>query len=69
MIAAVLLVASVTIVVVALVIIVNFYDKRKSDKDQVNYEYDDRTGTFYDPKKVTRVERNGVISFKSKDES
>jgi hypothetical protein len=72
MIKAVLLVASVLIVVIAIIMIANWFDKKQEIKRQVEeakregLEYDPVTHTYYDPDEMDRTVRKGVVSFKSK---
>lgn len=68
---AVLLVAFVATFVVCLVATMDYIKRFRSIKDQQarfnGMEYDPKTKTYYNPNQMTRTERNGVVSFKSKD--
>lgn len=72
MIRAVLLVTAVLIVVIAIVLIANYFNKindikqRQAEARRQGLEYDPLTKTYYDPEVMDRKVVKGVISFKSK---
>jgi hypothetical protein len=65
MIGAVILVLACGVVVTAAIVLANFVNKSKEDEKPL--EHDEKTGVFYDPDVLERTEKNGVVSFKSKD--
>lgn len=66
MIKAVLIVVAIALVIIALVIITNFANKR-AETPSDKLEYDERTGVYYDPDVMERKSSKGVVSFRSKD--
>lgn len=68
MIKAVGLVLAIALVVIAIVIIVNYYNNRDVLKRDTRMDYDEDTGVFYDGNKIDRVDTDGVISYRSKDD-
>lgn len=72
MIKAVLLVLGVMIVVIALVFLADYVNRAAELRDESEklrkHKYDKKSGVFYDPDNLERTEKNGVISFKSKDD-